>query len=499
MEWTREQRYLPYNKWDAETLLKLQAQADNSSYQLNYHIRPSSGLLNDPNGFSYYNNRWHVFYQSYPFGAVHGLKSWVHLESCDLVHWQNKGLALGADTKYDSHGAYSGSATAIDDKLSLMYTGNVRDQNWQRISYQNGATMDKNGIVTKLAAPLIYAPAHVTEHFRDPQLLKHRDAYYVLLGAQDKTTLSGKVAVFKSKDLKNWEDLGYLDFSPETMGYMIECPNLVFIDDKPVLIFCPQGLDKNVANYDNIYPNMYVVGDKLKFDAARMETKQVAPINLDDGFDVYATQAFNAPDGKAYAISWVGLPDMTYPTDEEGWANCFSQVKELSLDEQNRLVQRPVPAMADLRQAGQVIKAEKAINGRQILVDNASRSYELKLTIPKGQAGTLHLVANQDLSESLQLKFATGDAAQLVVDRAHSGIQFASDYGFTRQIDLSANEDLELDIFVDNSLFEIFVNGGLKVLTGRFFGSQANNQIAIQGTTKEELAFRGTYWRIDHI
>ena len=155
--------------------------------------------------------------------------------------------------------------------------------------------------------------------------------------------------------------------------------------------------------------------------------------------------------------------------------------------------------MAGLRQAGQVIKAEKAINGRQILVDNASRSYELKLTIPKGQAGTLHLVANQDLSESLQLKFATGDAAQLVVDRAHSGIQFASDYGFTRQIDLTANEDLELDIFVDNSLFEIFVNGGLKVLTGRFFGSQANNQIAIQGTTKEELAFRGTYWRIDHI
>nr|AIA87758.1 CAZy families GH32 protein [uncultured Lactobacillus sp.] len=47
------------------------------------------------------------------------------------------------------------------------------------------------------------------------------------------------------------------------MGYMIECPNLVFVDNKPVLIFCPQGLDHEVSSYANIYPNMYIVGEKL--------------------------------------------------------------------------------------------------------------------------------------------------------------------------------------------------------------------------------------------
>ena len=499
MEWTRAMRYLPYSEWDAETLLKLQAQATNSSYQVGYHIRPTSGLLNDPNGFSYYNNKWHVFYQSYPFGAVHGLKSWMHLESTDLVHWQDKGLALGADTKYDSHGAYSGSATVIDNQLFLMYTGNVRDQDWQRYSYQNGATMDKTGKVTKLDAPLIFAPDHVTEHFRDPQILKHRDAYYVILGAQDKQTLSGKISLFKSKNLKNWEDLGYLDFTDDLMGYMIECPNLVFIDEQPVLIFCPQGLDKSIASYDNIYPNMYVIGDKFKFDAARMEVSQKQLFNLDDGFDVYATQAFNAPDGKAYAISWVGLPDMSYPTDDENWANCLSQVKELSLDAKGRLLQRPVKAMADLRSDGQVIKTDKPVNGRQILVADADRNYELKLTIKKDQVGTLHLVGNTDLSESLQINFATGNQASLEVNRAQAGKQFASDYGFTRKIDLPKNEDLELDIFIDNSLFEIFVNGGLKVLTGRFFGNLTNNQIALTSKQTDKLAYRGTYWRINHI
>lgn len=53
------------------------------------------------NGFSY---------QNFPFGAAHGLKSWVQLESDDLVHFKETGLKVLPDTPLDSHGAYSGSA-----------------------------------------------------------------------------------------------------------------------------------------------------------------------------------------------------------------------------------------------------------------------------------------------------------------------------------------------------------------------------------------------------
>src|SRR5699024_1860581 len=115
---------------------------------------------------------------------------------------------------------------------------------------------DKDNNITKLDKPMIEPVDHITEHFRDPQLLKHRDEYFVILGAQDAETKTGKISLFRSKDLKNWQDLGYLDFTEEEMGYMVECPNLVFVDDQPVLIFCPQGLDKKVANYENIYPNI---------------------------------------------------------------------------------------------------------------------------------------------------------------------------------------------------------------------------------------------------
>ncbi|MBU8990889.1 sucrose-6-phosphate hydrolase, partial [Faecalibacterium prausnitzii] len=84
---------------------------------------------------------------------------------------------------YDSHGAYSRSARVIDDRLFLMYTGNHRDADWQRTPYQLGAWLDKQNQVTKLDQPLFVNPDHISEHFRDPQLLKHNGKYYAIIGA----------------------------------------------------------------------------------------------------------------------------------------------------------------------------------------------------------------------------------------------------------------------------------------------------------------------------
>ena len=481
MEWTREKRYLPYSKWNAEELLDLQAEAANSDYQMRYHLRPISGLINDPNGFSYFNNEYHVFYQSYPFGAVHGLKSWVHFKSNDLVHWTNLGLAVKPDTKTDSHGAYSGSAKEINGKLFLMYTGNHRDQNWIRTPYQISAWMDKNGKVEDKKV-LFKNPDNITEHFRDPQILEKDGNYYAILGAQDKAQKHGHIDVWKSSDLENWEELGFLNFSDEEMGYMIDCPNLVQVDGHPTLIFCPQGLDKSIADYQNIYPNMYVTGSKIDFEQCQL-TNPSKLQNFDDGFDVYATQTFNMPDGTAYAISWIGLPDTTYPTDKENWANCLSQVKKLSFKD-GKLLQQPVDAIKTLR------RNEENVDGKTIK-KNTTGQYELKIKIKPNQAGTLYLAANNDLSQNIALTFDTKQG-QLILDRSKAG-KVSVSYGETRQIALEGNSELDLDIFVDHSVIEVFVNNGEHVMTGRFFTNPDCQRIIFD----HEIDYTGKFWNME--
>lgn len=142
-KWTRELRYHPYEKWGKDYQDQLNKTVNQSIWRLDYHIQPVTGLLNDPNGFTFFNGKWHLFYQFYPFGPVHGLKSWFHLTSTNLVDWKEEGIRLLPDSLYDSHGVYSGSALAIDDQLLLAYTGNVRNADWERSTYQLGAYMDK--------------------------------------------------------------------------------------------------------------------------------------------------------------------------------------------------------------------------------------------------------------------------------------------------------------------------------------------------------------------
>lgn len=117
---------------------------------------------------------------------------------------------------------------------------------------------------------------------------------------------------------------------------MMECPNLVFIDETPILLYCPQGLSKKVAPYDNIFPNMYKIGQS--FDIAETAIVDPSPPqNLDYGFDCYATQAFNAPDGRVLAVSWLGLPDIAYPSDRFDHQGILSLVKELTLKKENSI------------------------------------------------------------------------------------------------------------------------------------------------------------------
>ena len=49
-----------------------------------YHLAPPIGLLNDPNGLVFDGEKYHLFYQWFPFDALHGMKPWKHFITNDF-------------------------------------------------------------------------------------------------------------------------------------------------------------------------------------------------------------------------------------------------------------------------------------------------------------------------------------------------------------------------------------------------------------------------------
>ena len=75
-----------------------------------------------------------------------------------------------------------------------------------------------------------------------------------------------------------------------------------------------------------------------------------------------------------------------------------------------------------------------------------------------------------------------------MLDRSKSGKDFAVVYGQERKCDYKGN-DLKLQMFVDTSSVEIFVNDGEEVFTSRIFTDEKSNGISFfaDGNTEVDI------------
>ena len=71
-----------------------------------FHLAARVGWMNDPNGFSYYRGKYHMFYQYHPYNSHWGPMHWGHAVSEDLLHWTYLPAALAPDTAYDGAGSF---------------------------------------------------------------------------------------------------------------------------------------------------------------------------------------------------------------------------------------------------------------------------------------------------------------------------------------------------------------------------------------------------------
>lgn len=419
----------------------------NDPHRPAWHLAPSVGLLNDPNGFIQHNGVYHLFYQWNPLGCEHRNKCWGHWQSTDLINWQHQPIALVPGACYDSHGCYSGSAVVADEKIMLVYTGNVKYPDGSRTAYQCLAQENTQGGYDKLG-PVLPLPAGYTGHVRDPKVWHHQNAWYMVLGARDLQD-RGKVLLLRSDDLRNWQFLGEIAGSQLNgigdFGYMWECPDLFTLDGVEVLICCPQGLEAQAERYLNVYQAGYLIG---KLDYQQAAFKHDAFHELDAGFEFYAPQTTQAEDGRRLLVGWMGVPEQDedyHPTRQYGWIHIMTCPRELSLHN-GKLYQQPARELQQLRGESRQWQGV-ADNAPCWPIDSA----ELLLT-PGGKF-------NANFGDAMTLDW-DGGLLRLTRNNLRSG---QPEHRYWR------GNLAHLQIVFDRSSVEIFINHGEVVMSARYF------------------------------
>ncbi|UPK79339.1 sucrose-6-phosphate hydrolase [Proteus vulgaris] len=429
-----------------QSVMRNSAKAIKDKYYPHWHLAPVTGLLNDPNGFCFDGEYYHLFYQWNPLSCEHKHKCWGHWRSKDLITWQHQPIALLPDEFYDKDGCYSGSAAIYQGKLTLCYTGNVKFEDGSRTAWQCLAVENQQGGFDKLG-PVLGLPEGYSGHVRDPKIWQYNDVWYMVLGAQN-LDKQGKVLLYRASHLYQWQLVGELAGSYlgglADAGYMWECPDLFELDDRFILLTCPQGIKREQQRFLNSHSSAYLIGD---FDYSTLQFQHGDLVELDAGFEFYAPQTTLA-NGRRLLFGWMGVPDgeeMYQPTIANGWIHQMTCPRELHIKE-GKLYQQPVKELQQLRQKPAYWQgiADDAPD-----ISGFSFEFEVELF------GSLTIY----FSDTLAL-FIEDDQAELKRRSVKNG-EWQSRFW--------SGDIKHLQILCDSSSVEIFFNGGAGVMSSRFF------------------------------
>lgn len=461
-----------------------------------FHLSPKVGWMNDPNGFSYYKDKFHLFYQYYPYDSQWGPMHWGHAVSDDLLHWEYLPAAIAPDMPYDYVGCFSGSAITLPDgKQLFMYTsvrkeaqpdGGVRDIQTQSLAVGDGMDYEKdvrNPILTAEDMPENSSPFD----FRDPKMWKCEDGTYRCVIVNDRADgTGGRILLYRSEDGFNWEFESVMLSNDGRFGKMWECPDFFTLDGKDVVLVSPQDMLPKGFEYHNGDGTLCLIG---KFDE---ETKTFIPEKdqaVDYGIDYYAMQTVEAPDGRRIMIGWMQNWDTCANNriPKGKWFGQMSLPRELSIKD-GRLIQKPVREIEKLRTNKTEYK-NVAFEDVIRLDGIEGRCVDMEITLRPADA--------QNIYKKFAVRFAQNDTyhtavsfrpyeSVLKIDRKFSGSRRAIIHQ-RRSLVNSENGEIKLRLILDRFSAEIFVNDGEHVMTATIYTDLEADGISFFADGKVEM------------
>lgn len=449
-----------------------------------FHLEMPFGLVNDPNGLSWYAGKYHIFFQWNPLGVEHKHKCWGHVETKDFVHYSLPELVLWPSDVHDKDGCYSGAGFVEDDSLRLVYTCNRKEDGVRTPAQRLATWQPEKGIARKDAIIIEHEPKGYTAHFRDPSRFVKDGREFLVLGAQTAEE-KGRAVLYEKKE-GAWQLAGEIETELSDFGYMWECPTLLQLAEGDVLLFSPQGLGAEDYRWQNLYQSGYVAG-KLDVDALKL--RHGAFHELDRGFDFYAPQAF-VHEGRAILFGWMGMPEREaeYPTREEGWLFSLTMPREVRLAD-GRLFYAPLEEMKALRNgAAQKFGASQVEELGQELVPKS----EIELEVAFGEAQEVHIdFAYMETGEYMRFSYARRTAV-MTLDR--TGMRLGG--RGVRRFRLAVRDSLKLHIYQDKTAVEVFFQDGEEAASFFVFPMKEEKPKLVISADRKLERIEGSLWKL---
>lgn len=450
-----------------------------------FHLTPRVGWLNDPNGFSFYGGKYHLFYQYYPYDSQWGPMHWGHAVSTDLLHWQYLPAAMAPDEDYDRDGCFSGSAIDLPDgRQLLMYTGVVKESGEdgsvhevqsQCIAVGDGTDYKKyagNPVLTEKDLP----EGSSRFDFRDPKIWRGEDGrYYAVIGNRPADG-SGQILLYESMDGFDWKFCKVLCFNRGRYGRMWECPDFFKLDGKQILLVSPQDMLPQGFEYHNGNGTVCLIGSYSGPDGDFVEESSQS---IDYGIDFYAPQTVLSPDGRRIMIGWMQNWDTCNPsTVHVPWAGQMSLPRELSV-KGGRLYQKPVRELEALRK-NEMRYMGITFTDTLCLSGISGRRIDMELNIrPVDDNNVYQKFAvrfAQDEKYHTAVSFRPHESI-LKIDRKFSGSRRAVIHQ-RRSLVRHLNGRIRLRLILDRFSAELFVNDGEQVLSATIYTDQSAEGIS---------------------
>ena len=496
----------------ALSLLKLSNTFDTTNtdyYRPSYHFTPLYGWMNDPNGMVYKDGEYHLYFQYNPYGSKWGNMHWGHAVSKDLVHWEHLDPAIARDPV--GH-IFSGSSVVDKkntagfgkDAIIAIYTNNsVNHNEMQCIAYSN----DNGRTFTKYEGNPVLTPFDGLKDFRDPKVFWYEKGkcWYMIVSADKETRF------YKSKNLKKWT---YVSAFGKGMGQQpcqYECPDFFQL---------PVNGDKKKMKWVmtmNINPGCwfggsateYFVGD---FDGKNFTCPDAHDVKwLDWGKDHYATVTFSNTGDRVLGITWMSnwqYANLT-PFKQNRGANGLP--RELKLYEKNGkyyISEDVAPEVYALRKDTKDLADASVADAKDLkgVAANMEGAFEIEADVTPDANGIAGIEISNNKRERTMIYFDMKQG-KVVMDRTESGltdfgkqsvphdielawdkqlaaegkeparitnsINYKNDFALATWAPLSLCEDgkktYHVDIFVDKSSVELFVDGGRIAMTNLVF------------------------------